>query len=385
MAGDSTAERAVIVNEGGAAPGSGGGKTTFAENSTADRAEITAQGGSAANSYGGSVNFLDAARAGRSIVTLNGAQAASAQNYGGTLNFFESSSGEEGTFTVNGGLGPFANGGYIFLRENATGGEGNFIVNSGTNGGTGGRLDISNHFAPGVSVGSIAGDGLVYLGGLMLTVGANERSTTFSGVIQDGGSYGGTGGSLNKIGAGVLTLSGANTYSGTTTVSAGGLKVANDTGSATGTGKISVSVGTFGGEGIVAGAVQVGNGSGPGANLTPSVASSEPAIVTVQSKVTFKADGRFTWRLNSKKVKADQVKAAGLALESGAQFQMDVVANQRVPIGQSFVAINNTSGTAITGTFANLPEGTVVTVGENSFQVSYSGGDGNDLTLTVVP
>ncbi len=33
----------------------------------------------------------------------------------------------------------------------------------------------------------------------------------------------------------------------------------------------------------------------------------------------------------------------------------------------------------------NLPDGGSITVGNNTFQASYEGGDGNDLTLTVVP
>ena len=35
--------------------------------------------------------------------------------------------------------------------------------------------------------------------------------------------------------------------------------------------------------------------------------------------------------------------------------------------------------------FANLPDGSTFTAAHNNFQVSYSGGDANDLTLTVVP
>ena len=47
--------------------------------------------------------------------------------------------------------------------------------------------------------------------------------------------------------------------------------------------------------------------------------------------------------------------------------------------------ISNTSATPISGTFSNLPDGSIVTINGNNFQASYSGGDGNDLTLTVVP
>jgi hypothetical protein len=58
-----------------------------------------------------------------------------------------------------------------------------------------------------MTIGSIEGDGNVFLGANNLTVGSNNLSTTFSGGIE------GTGGSLTKIGSGTLILSGANTAS----------------------------------------------------------------------------------------------------------------------------------------------------------------------------
>jgi hypothetical protein len=47
--------------------------------------------------------------------------------------------------------------------------------------------------------------------------------------------------------------------------------------------------------------------------------------------------------------------------------------------------ISNTSASRIAGTFSNLPGGAIVNVNGNNLQASYAGGDGNDLTLTVVP
>src|SRR4029453_1087628 len=65
----------------------------------------------------------------------------------------------------------------------------------------------------------------VFLGANNLTVGSNSLSTTFSGVIQDGGQNGGTGGSLTKIGSGTFVLTGANTYTGDTNINGGVLQV----------------------------------------------------------------------------------------------------------------------------------------------------------------
>jgi hypothetical protein len=41
--------------------------------------------------------------------------------------------------------------------------------------------------------------------------------------------------------------------------------------------------------------------------------------------------------------------------------------------------------TPIAGTFHNLADGAIVTVNGNNLRASYTNGDGNDLTLTVVP
>jgi hypothetical protein len=53
--------------------------------------------------------------------------------------------------------------------------------------------------------------------------------------------------------------------------------------------------------------------------------------------------------------------------------------------GLRLTLISNTSTNPISGTFSNLPDGGIVTINGNNFQASYEGGDGNDLTLTVVP
>ena len=54
-------------------------------------------------------------------------------------------------------------------------------------------------------------------------------------------------------------------------------------------------------------------------------------------------------------------------------------------VGTVFTVINNTSASPIAGTFSNLTNGAVFTSNGNNFQASYTGGTGNDLSLTVVP
>jgi len=61
-----------------------------------------------------------------------------------------------------------------------------------------------------------------------LTVGNGNGSSTFAGVIQNGGTGGATV-ALAKVGSGTLTLTGTNTYTGGTTISAGTLQLGDDT------------------------------------------------------------------------------------------------------------------------------------------------------------
>ena len=77
-------------------------------------------------------------------------------------------------------------------------------------------LDLNNFNQ---AIASLAGTGNVTLGTATLTTGGANANTTFDGVIS------GTGGGLTKTGTGTFILTGANSYSGNTTISSGVLQV----------------------------------------------------------------------------------------------------------------------------------------------------------------
>jgi hypothetical protein len=101
--------------------------------------------------------------------------------------------------------------------------------------------------------------------------------------------------------------------------------------------------------------------------------------------LTFKSDSTYTYKLNTNNARADLVRTKGITIEAGAQFAVQPMGNRALALGTVFTVLNNVSAVPISGTFANLPDNSAFTVGANNYQVTYEGGDGNDLTLTVVP
>jgi autotransporter-associated beta strand protein len=340
-------------------------QTLFRNDTSADHATLT-------NSDSGYVEFTDNATAANGLFINNGAT--SSGGFPGVMVFGpgggDAPTAGNATLIANGG----ANGGYggaIFLDQASLGGTARIEVFGN------GILDISGHSSPGVTVGSIEGDGLVFLGANNLTLGSNNLSTTFAGVIQDAGS-------ITKVGTGNLTLTNANTYTGGTVVNGGILLANNVSGSGSGRGNIEVNAGTLGGSGIIAGAVVVGTGNGAGAFLGPGARGVTPGTLTIRKKLTLKADSTYKVALDSRVSTADAVNARGVRIQ-GALILFNDLGTNVLQSGTVFTIINNIAAGPISGNFNNLADGSTITVGTNTFQASYEGGDGNDLTLTVVP
>jgi autotransporter-associated beta strand protein len=223
---------------------------------------------------------------------------------------------------------------------------------------------------------------LITLGSKTLTVGSNSRNARFTGVIDD--DFGG--GSLTKVGTGKLVLTGQNTYGKSTTVSGGQLIVNNRHGSGTGRSTVSVNAGKLGGTGFISGAVIVGTGNGAVAILSPGPSKAQTGTLTIHRDLTVHSDGTYEFSVNNDTTSADEVVIDGsVTIDSGAKFDASASGTGVLPPGMVFTAVNKTSANPISGRFANLPDGSIVTVGGTNFQANYKGGDGNDLTLTVVP
>ena len=118
--------------------------------------------------------------------------------------FNDSSTAGSATLVARGGsYGP---NGAILFNGTSTGSTARVRVFEGyPSNAPSGILDISGHQS-GVTIGSIEGDGSVFLGANDLTVGTNNLNTDFSGGIWNNGHRG----SLAKVGSGVLTLQNNN-------------------------------------------------------------------------------------------------------------------------------------------------------------------------------
>lgn len=169
---------------------------------------------------------------------LSGGQEVSTSSSSGTLVLSNSGNSYTGGTTVNRST----------LRIAASGATGN------------GDISVGQDFFSGGTI--IFGDGVTesnnigMLNNAVFSVEAGDEAEQAGFVFETGGSF-----SLNKTGDGTLTLSEANTYTGGTTVEGGLLIADNLTGSATGTGAVTVeNGGAVGGDGFIAGTVTLETG-----------------------------------------------------------------------------------------------------------------------------
>ena len=109
-------------------------------------------------------------------------------------------------------------------------------------------------------------------------------------------------------------------------------------------------------------------------------------LLVIQSALTLKSDASYTCTFKGIEngVRNDEVIANGVTI-TGSAFSLQTTTQAALPLGTQLLVLSNTAATPIAGTFNNLGDGATITVGNNTFQANYEGGDGNDLTLTVVP
>jgi autotransporter-associated beta strand protein len=234
---------------------------------------------------------------------------------------------------------------------------------------TSGLLDL-NEISEGI--GTLSGSGRVDLGSLgtgALILNGNGSATYI-------GSIFGFGGDLVKRGIGTFTLTGANTYSGLTTVEAGTLIV---NGSQPSSPVSILGPGTLGGSGTVGNITNtLGGVVAPG---------SSPAMLTSSNVLFSGATSDFSVELAGTTPGAgyDQLNVRGSVALGGAT--LNVLPNfsplDAPSDGAIFTIINNDGAEAVSGTFAGLANNAVLTAGGMQFRINYFDTFGNDVFLTL--
>jgi len=283
---------------------------------------------------------------------------------GSGIDFFNTSSaGSKTVYTIGGLTGGEGSAGKVHFWDSSTAGAATLIATGGQDGGAGGTiyfeansgggtsavqvwgngvLDISFHNPGSVTIGSLAGSGNVFLGGNNLTVGSNNQSTIFSGVIaQDGGEGGGTGGSLTKIGFGTLTLTGRNLYTGPTVVLGGTLLV---NGSIESLVNVVNPGGTLGGTGIIFGSIY---------NSGNVQAGDAPGILSVKGSYSQSSAGTMTAAVGGTGINQfDLLYVSGQAVINGDLRLVQIGSTPRLKVGQKLDLLIAPGG--VVGRFARV-------------------------------
>ena len=207
-------------------------------------------------------------------------------------------------------------------------------------------------------------------------LGGGTVSTATGGQLNLGGVISGSAG-LAASGGGTLDLEVANTYTGLTNINGSGTTVLVD-----GTiGAVQVNTAA-----VLGGIGTVGNVTSNGGTISPgdSPGVLNSGSLTLDSNSTFLAELDGTTPGNGT-TGYDQVVASGAISLGGAKLSASIGGSYTPTLGDQLTIIQNTSGSAITGAFALLPEGSAVRISGSLFRITYQGGSNNqDVVLTAV-
>jgi len=191
--------------------------------------------------------------------------------------------------------------------------------------------------------------------------------------------------SLIKANTSTWTLTAANTFSGTTEVNGGTLRV---NGSLLNTSSVSVgAAGTLGGSGSIHSSVVVGGTLAPGVGIE--------SLAT--GALSFLTGARYAYELDTTNLGGDLVEVAGdLGIANGVTLELTDLSSGAVLALGTRLSLVSYSGSWNGGTFSGLADGASFLLGANRWRIDYNdslaganvpagGSQSNFVTLTVVP
>lgn len=197
---------------------------------------------------------------------------------------------------------------------------------------------------------------------------SGDGEGVISGAIQNGGL---ATVAIAKQGNGQWTLSGTNAYTGATTVSAGTLLINGTSASA-----ITVSGGTFGGAGVISNRVTISAGSHvPGVSV---------GTQTIWSNYVLSSGGTLRININGGSQYSQVAVRNGNSGTVTLAGALSVSAQPMLATNTVFTIIDNDGTDAVSGTFNGLTNNATFFQSGYTWRISYFGGTGNDVTLTVL-
>jgi autotransporter-associated beta strand protein len=215
------------------------------------------------------------------------------------------------------------------------------------------------------SLSSLTGSGRIeIMSADELGLGVGDSSYTFDGRISGAGK-------LVKGGSGTVTLNGDNTLTGETSASLGKLVI---NGMHVGSKVVVNSLGQLGGNGQL-GDLTVFPSTRLAPGASPGRLSANNVVLRPSSNFELEFDGPDAG------TGYDQLHVISSASISNSILRMAM--NYLPANGQVFKIIDKSGPGPVLGTFANGGEGTIFNLNGFEAVLSYVGGDGNDVTLTV--
>jgi hypothetical protein len=206
-----------------------------------------------------------------------------------------------------------------------------------------------------------------------VNVGTSDDLTLFE-TDDNSNGYG-----ITKTGDGLLDLEGSNDYyTGPTDISSGTLDVVANLQ----TSSVEVDAGA-----VLEGTGDIADIDGQGGTVSLNDLAGDPATQnnfgtislansTLQEVISYSAGVEYDGTLIAHSV--------GTIDLTNASLNVSLLNGYTPAPGDSFTLISNPNNSTITGTFTGLAQGAVTNINGVNYQISYTGGSGHDVTLTVV-